>query len=316
MKNKIVWPDGKKFAFTIFDDTDLSRPGNYEVVYDFLRDLGFKTTKSVWPLHHTTPGYIEGSTIEEKGTYLDYHKSLQASGFEIGYHCSSFSSHHTQDIARGLDLFKKEFGHDPVSMSNHADSKEAIYWGSQRLSGPNRWLYNLATRFRQTNSAFGENQNSQYFWGDICQSRIKYVRNFITGDINTLKQYPLMPYHDPSKAYVPYWYSSSEGPEVNSFNHTIREQAQDRLEDEGGACIMYTHFACGFQENGKLNPRFKELMTRLAKKNGWYVPTATLLDFLLHEQQKNYWPTSITPIQRIQMESKWLLHKFKVGGTS
>ena len=47
MRNKIVWPQGKKFAFTIFDDTDLSKPGNYEVVYDFLRDLGFKTTKSV-----------------------------------------------------------------------------------------------------------------------------------------------------------------------------------------------------------------------------------------------------------------------------
>lgn len=46
----IPWPDGKRFAFTIFDDTDHQTLENVPPVYDFLSDLGLRTTKSVWPL--------------------------------------------------------------------------------------------------------------------------------------------------------------------------------------------------------------------------------------------------------------------------
>ena len=44
------------------------------------------------------------------------------------------------------------------------------------------------------------------------------------------------------------------------------------MEAEGGACIMYTHFASGFVHDGGLDPRFTELVTRLAGKNGSFVP--------------------------------------------
>jgi len=47
---KIRWPEGKKFAFTVFDDTDLSTLGNVREIYSFLMDHGFRTTKSVWPI--------------------------------------------------------------------------------------------------------------------------------------------------------------------------------------------------------------------------------------------------------------------------
>ena len=47
------WPDGKAFAFSVFDDTDLSTLENAPAVYRLLRDLGFRTTKSVWPLRGT-----------------------------------------------------------------------------------------------------------------------------------------------------------------------------------------------------------------------------------------------------------------------
>jgi hypothetical protein len=311
--NSIQWPQGKRFAFTVFDDTDLSRTGNYEIVYDLLRDLGFRTTKSVWPLKHSTPGYIGGATLEDGGEYLRYHKDLQADGFEIGYHCSSYSSHDRANILRGLDLFRQEFGHDPVTMSNHANSKEALYWGPKRLdSFGHRLVYQLATKFRQDSSFCGEDEDSGHYWGDFCCQRIKYVRNFITSDINTLKVFPLMPYHDSRKPCVPYWYASSEGPEVHSFNCTINEKAQDQLESEGGACIMYAHFACGFQHGGKLNPRFSSLMKRLADKGGWYVPVGTLLDYLLLHRPNR----AITPGERRYMERQWFWHKFKVGGTS
>ena len=46
--NKIHWPNNKKFAFTIFDDTDGANLKDNQLVYDYLNELNFKTTKSVW----------------------------------------------------------------------------------------------------------------------------------------------------------------------------------------------------------------------------------------------------------------------------
>jgi hypothetical protein len=46
----ITWPEGKRFAFTVFDDTDGMTMLNGPPIYDFLADLGFLTTKSVWPI--------------------------------------------------------------------------------------------------------------------------------------------------------------------------------------------------------------------------------------------------------------------------
>jgi hypothetical protein len=80
---------------------------------------------------------------------------------------------------------------------------------------------------------------------------------------------------------VNYWFAVSEGARIESFNSMLSEENQDRLVSEGGACIMYRHLACGFLENGKLNQHFKNLMERLSKMNGWFVPACTLLDHLL-----------------------------------
>ena len=44
------FPEGRKFAFTILDDTDDATVENVRPVYDLLTELGFRTTKTVWPL--------------------------------------------------------------------------------------------------------------------------------------------------------------------------------------------------------------------------------------------------------------------------
>ena len=118
-----------------------------------------------------------------------------------------------------------------------------------------------------------------------------------------------MPYHDPDRPDVNHWYASSEGANLDSFNRTVSEANQDRLEAEGGACIMYTHFAYRFVENGSLNPRFRTLIERLSKKNGWFVPISTLLDFLGSRNSA----VAITPAERQSLERKWLLHKIRFG---
>ncbi|MBC8487888.1 MAG: hypothetical protein H8D45_17810 [Bacteroidetes bacterium] len=308
MNKWVRWPDGKDFAFTVFDDTDFATLKNVKEVYSLLSDLGFKTTKSVWPIRGNRKPLIGGSTCEDP-EYLKWILELKDNGFEIALHNVTFHSSIRENTIKGLDRFYEMFGYYPKSMANHADCEESIYWGNYRLTGFNEILYNIFLRNKHKGIFRGHIKGDKYFWGDICKKRIKYVRNFIFSNINTLKSCPFMPYHDLQKPYVNYWFASSEGPDVNSFKHCISEKNQDQLEYEGGACIMYTHFASGFYNGSSINPQFKSLMVRLGKKNGWFVPVSTLLDYLLEKNGGHI----ITKSDRKRIERKWLLHKLNVG---
>jgi acetyl-CoA carboxylase carboxyltransferase component len=123
-----------------------------------------------------------------------------------------------------------------------------------------------------------------------------------------------MPYFDEERPYVNSWFASSEGATCHAFCQTISERNQDRLEEEGGACIMYTHFgAVDFYEDGLLNAGFKRLMERLRRKDGWFVPVSTLLDHLEKERGRHV----ISASERNQLERKWLIHKvFDTRGTT
>jgi hypothetical protein len=138
------------------------------------------------------------------------------------------------------------------------------------------------------------------------------VRNFVFRDIDTLKVCPYMPYHDAERPYVNSFFASAEGGRPDSFVKTIDEAGQDRLEAEGGLCIMYTHLGAGFSENGRLDPEFERLMRRLAAKDGWFAPVSDVLDHLkaqrgLHELQAS---------ERRALEWRWIADKVRTGGTS
>ena len=120
-----------------------------------------------------------------------------------------------------------------------------------------------------------------------------------------------MPYQDLTKPYVNSWFASSEGNNVEMFTKCISNKNQDQLEIEGGACIMYTHFADGFCKNGKLSEKFKEQMKRLSKKNGWFVPVSLLLEFL----KKQNTTQIINKNQISKLEWKWLFDKLILGST-
>ena len=66
MYRKIVWPNNKKFAFTIFDDTDRSNLKDSRLIYNCLDNLGFKTTRSVWINKSNTQNGAEGITCDDK----------------------------------------------------------------------------------------------------------------------------------------------------------------------------------------------------------------------------------------------------------
>ena len=306
--NNIVWPEGKKFAFTIFDDTDNATLENIRPVYDFISEHGFRITKSVWPIKGEKIPHCGGITCEDKD-YVEMLLDLKKSGSEIGYHMATYHSSERDDTIRGLKIFEELFGSTPSAMANHSECIENMYWGSARLGGVNRFAYNLMTRMKFSNRYKGHVEDDPHFWGDLCKEKISYVRNFVFSNINTLAECPFMPYHDLLRPYVNFWFSSSEGPEINSFNKTISEENLDQLENEGGACIMYTHFGSGFYDNNNLDTRFVELMKRLRKKNGWFVPVSTLLDYL----RKINGDHVVTDSERKNLERKWLRHKISTG---
>jgi hypothetical protein len=309
-KTKIIWPQGRRFAFSVFDDTDLSTLENAQAVYAFLRDNGILTTKSIWPTKGKLIPTIGGDTCDNP-EYLAWAKKLQADGFEIAFHNATFHTSTRQETLAGLQKFHEYFGHWPKSMANHADCQENIYWGQNRLSGFHKLLYNILTRGKRINFYRGHSKDDSLFWGDYCKQYITYVRNFVFEDINTLKQCPFMPYHDPQRPYVNFWFASTEGANVSSFCNAITEENQDCLEAEGGACIMYTHFSDGFYTRGCLNQRFEMLMKRLSQKKGWFVPVSTMLDYLREKNGEHV----ITPKERRMLEGKWLWHKVFSGTT-
>ncbi len=307
---RIRWPDGKDFAFTVFDDTDRATVENVKPVYDFLGDLGFRTTKSVWPLRAggTAGADDDGSTCEDP-EYLEWVLGLQARGFEIGLHGVASRSSPRGETVRGVARFRELFGPEPVTYATHMGNAEGMYFGPARLSGVQRVLYSLYAARHYKGRIRGHVEGDEYFWGDVCREHVKYVRNFVFPDINTLKACPVMPYHDPRRPHVNYWYAASNGMLVDQFVATTAEANQDRLAAEGGACVMYTHFACGFLPGGELEPRFERQMRRLAGMNGWFVPVRTLLDFLIRTRGHH----ELTAVERNRLEMRWLMHKARVG---
>ncbi len=303
------WPDGKDFAFTVFDDPDAQTLEGCRSVYDFLIQSGLRTTIGVWPCAPTRQPNSGGETCGNP-EYLRYVQELARYGFEIGYHNTTPHSSIRHEIMGGITAFHDHFGDTPLTMANHYNA-EAIYWGSNRLTGLPRAVYQAATQWRDKDRFSGQVLGSPYFWGDLCGEYVRYCRNFVFGEINTLRVCPWMPYHDPEREYVKFWYASAEGANVASFLETISEKNQDRLEAEHGACIMYSHFGHGFVQNGALDLRFRSLLGRLTKKNGWFVPVSTLLDHLQSRQQTSV----ITPRQRAGLEWRWLSRKL-VKGTS
>jgi len=208
---KPAWPQGKRFAFTIVDGTDRSTVQNVGPgpVYDFLSELGLRTTKTIWPLAPLGPPRTGGQSLDPD--YRRWVLELKDQGFEVALHGASDENSTRERVLRGLNYFREVIGQDPRLHANHTGQVESIYWGRRSstacrrssTSGPGG---SPRARINSTGVA-----GSPYLWGDLCRDRITYVRNLVFPEINTLKVDPLMPYHDRWRPYVRYWFSSSEG---------------------------------------------------------------------------------------------------------
>lgn len=299
---ELSWPDGKRFAFTIVDDTDFSSVSNTRPVYEFLDDLGIRTTKTAWPLRPQGRGLTGGRTLQDP-EYRHWILDLQRRGFEIALHGVADGTSDRSRVAAGLDFFRTVLGHAPSLHTNHAAQGEGIYWGPRRLDGPLRWFYHAYRRWRTSLRYEGGAPASPYFWGDLCHNTIKYVRNFVFNDINTAAADPLMPYHDPRRPHVRHWFSAANGATVEAFCRLISEANQERLLGEGGACIVYTHLGNGFHP---LPAEFRRLMRHLSRMPGWFVPATRLLDSIGDQRG---WRTISDRAELRRMQWRWALER-------
>jgi hypothetical protein len=271
------WPNNKKFAFTIIDDTDNSTFHQNKVIYDFLDSLGFKTTKTVWV--YDSRDQFTGVTLEDP-QFCDYLLTLKKKGFELALHNVGSGLFYRDEIIKGLEVFKSKLGDYPNIHINHSSNADNIYWGYERFNGVFRKLFRLI--YGESRIYNGSNPESLHFWGDIHKKYIKYTRNYVFQNINTLKMDKKTPYIDPRKLeYSNYWFSSSDADSKIEFCDLLSNKNIEKLEKQNGACLIYTHFATGFvNEEGNLDNDFVETMIRLSKKNGYYANASQILDFL------------------------------------
>jgi len=297
------FPDNKKFAFTIFDDTDLSTVESIAPVYRLLTELGMRTTKSVWPLASVAEGKYGGCSLQDP-EYLKLVLDLQSRGFEIALH--NVRNHHSPRtvVEQGFAEFFRLIGHYPQAHANHSRNRENLYWGAARFKLL-KLLYAIGSWFLGERSFEGHCPDSELFWGDLCHQHLEYVRNFVFREINLDRVNPTMPYHDPATPWVKYWFSSCDGSDVDSFCELLSESNQNRLERERGVCIVYTHFACGFVKDGAVDTRFEHLLRGLARRDGWFVPVSQLLNNLRVQRK----PERIPHAEYFAMEGRWAYEK-------
>jgi hypothetical protein len=301
---RIQFPENKTFAFSVVDDTDLATVANVRPVYDLLNELGLRTTKTVWVRKslNSDPAWASSQTLEDED-YLAFVLELQRRGFEIALHTAAPGTSLRSETISAYQTFKKIFGNYPKINTNHSSNVENIYWGRDRLDAP--FLQALYGKLTGWNRFWGHVESSEFFWGDICQKHTKYLRNFTFKSVNTLGVNPGMPYHDRRRPFVNYWFSSSDGADVERFSRLVSERNQERLVREGGCCIVYTHFGKGFVKREKLDATWEGLMRSLAQKNGWFVPASELLDFLQYQKGGG----ELSRGERWRLLDRWMLEK-------
>lgn len=242
---------GRTSPLPYFDDTDNATLENVAPVYDFLAAIGMRTTKSVWPIRGQGAPAIGGATCEDPD-YLAWTIDLQARGFEIGYHGATYLTSSRDTALRAIERCRALYG--LPSLDGQSRCLRGLHvLGADRVSGVNRLVYNLLTRFTRRGVFSGHREGDPLFWGDVCRERVRYVPHFhlLGHRYAGIVPHDALPRSSATVRLVNRWCASSEGADVIAFNRCVSEANQDRLRARAGACIMYTHFASGFWSGGE-----------------------------------------------------------------
>ena len=281
MSDPIVFPGGRRFAFSILDDTDVATVENVGPVYRLLDALGMRTTKTVWPLPCPEGSRdFAGSQTLDDAEYREFILWLRGRGFEVTWHGATMEASERARTEEGLERFRAVLGAYPRIHANHAYNRENLYWGPARVDQP--LLKAVIQRALPTPEGYyaGHVQGSPYWWGDLAQRHVEYARNLTFEEVNLARINPSMPYRDPARPLVRWWFSCSDAEDRDEFAELLRPDRQERLEREGGWCIVATHLGKGFSAGGEVDRLVRRRLEALAARDGWFVPVGELLDFL------------------------------------
>ena len=301
-----------RFGFSIVDDTDLARLETVKPVYDLLAELGVRTTKTVWPLRRDNPGNpsSEAHTLED-ARYAEWIRSLSQEGFEIAFHGASGESNPRLKTIRALDRFAKVVGHLPSMYINHDGNRDNLYWGVARFDLLAVRAALLSAKGRSRRSFTGHSAGSEFFWGDLCREHIRYSRNMtFSGVINLRTVNPTMPYRDERRPFVKRWFSSCDASTPQCFVDLLSTRNLERLQDERGICILYTHFGDGFSNGGEVIEPVASALRHVASLPGRFVPATQLLDEICDPGGGTEAPLLPSP-ERMRMEYTWLYQRLR-----
>jgi hypothetical protein len=303
-----AFPDGKKFAFSIFDDTDVATLEYIRPIYELLERLGFRTTKSVWPLPYQGRSDYEGSATLDDSEYATYVRHLQERGFEIGFHGARMESSERKEIVKAFEVYRRSLGCYPRAYAAHAQNRDNLYWGVDRFRFRCwRWLYGVTGGRRERNGE-GHCPGSPFYWGDLAEQHLRYVRSFTYDELNLWKITTSRPYRTSHTPGVNAFFPSSFADNVEEFIELLNPARQMQLEREGGLAIVGTHFGKGFLRNGRVHPKVVDTLTRLSDRPGWFQPVSTLLDHLVAMQSGI---PLLEGYRLFQLEGLWFWHNLR-----
>jgi hypothetical protein len=302
----IAFPDGKKFAISIFDDTDVATLDYIRPIYELLDQLGFRTTKSVWPLAYQGSSEYEGSDTLDDSDYSSYVRYLQERGFEIAFHGARMESSERSTIQKAFEVYQQTLDRFPTSYAAHAHNCDNLYWGTDRFRFRIwRWLY--AARGRQEQGE-GHRKESRYYWGDLAEQHLRYVRSFTYDELNLWKITTSIPYRTAGTPGVNAFFPSAFADNVEEFIELLSPSRQAQLEREGGLAIVGTHFGKGFLRDRQVHPKIVELLTELSRREGWFPPVSTLLDYVAGIQGRI---PLLEGYQLFRLEGLWFWHSIR-----
>lgn len=278
---RLSFPGGKRFAFTVFDDTDVATVENVRPIYRLFEELGMRTTKTAWPLGcpEGSKNFSSSQTMEDP-EYREFIVDLKRRGFEIASHGATMESSVRARTLDAMERFREAVGSYPRLHANHSYNRENLYWGVERLDDPLvRALYRRVNG-RPAGYYQGHLPDSPYWWGDFAGQHVEYARNLTFREIDLLRTNPSMPYHDPRRPLVRWWFSAADAEGAEEFVELLPVDAQDRLERDGGVCIVATHLGKGYGVNGAVHAGTRRVLESLARRAGWFPTVGDLLDWL------------------------------------
>lgn len=306
-ERRVTFPGGKRFAFSIVDDTDLTTLARVKPLYDLMHSSGLRTTKTVWVMGRSTEAVDtnRGETLQDV-EYLAFVEDLKRKGFEIALHGVRGGSSLRTETIQGLDEFRAKLSTSPRLHINHALNRDNLYWGAHRWTFPLwRWGFGLLQPYEFS----GHVPESPYFWGDVAQRQVRYVRRFTFSEINVLRSNPSIPYRIASMPYVNYWFDAADGGSIDAFERLLQPANLDRLEREGGVCLVYAHLGAGsFNKDGEVHPRFAARIRDVASRAGWFAPVSEILDFLAEQPG---WTPDLSLRQRLRLEAAFLVDRVR-----